>query len=109
MDTANNMIAHASFGVVLVTGWIVCGALIFGLTTLIAYAIRPPRPAHWLPPIGPGYRARYVPARTWRPILIRATIATVAVMFLLFPIFLLMSFAGVANNSRHQLSTAPRR
>lgn len=105
----DNMLASASFGAVFLTVWLMLGAATFALSVLVGLVVRRPRPGYWLPPIGPGYRPRWVPARTWSSILLRAAFAAACVMFFLLPLLALAAFAGVGATSARQTPSAPNR
>ena len=59
VDAIDNMLAHASFGAVFLTVWLMLGAATFAFSVLVGFLVRRPRPGHWLAPIGPGYRPRW--------------------------------------------------
>ena len=54
VDAIDNMLAHASFGAVFLTVWLMLGAATFAFSVLVGFLVRRPRPGHWLAPIGPG-------------------------------------------------------
>ena len=101
-DVITHWLEHASFGAVFATVWLGLGAVTFGISTLIGMARRRPRPGYWAAPIAPGYPPRWVQPVSWTPILTRAAIATVCVMFLLIPAFLLLAFAGTSKTAPGQ-------
>ena len=109
VDAIDNMLASASFGAVFLTVWLMLGAATFAFSVLVGFLVGRPRPGHWLPPISLGYRPRWVPARTWSSILLRATFAAACVMFFLLPLLLLAAFAGVAGTSARHTPSVPNR
>lgn len=109
VDAIDNMLASASFGAVFLTVWLMLGAATFAFSVLVGFLVGRPRPGYWLAPISPGYRPRWVPARTWSSILLRAAFAAACVMFFLMPLLLLAAFAGGAGTSARHTPSAPNR
>ena len=109
VDAIDNILASASFGAVFLTVWLMLGAATFAFSVLVGFLVRRPRPGYWLAPISPGYRLRWVPARTWSSILLRAAFAAACVMFFLMPLLLLAAFAGGAGTSARHTPSVPNR
>ena len=107
-DVITPWLEHASFGAVFTTVWLGLGAVTFVFSAAVGAMIRPPRAGHWIAPRAPGYPPRWVPAMTWRPILLRAALAAACVMFVLLPLFLLLAFAGTASSTSRANSPAQR-